>query len=1074
MVEKAKAQRARRFPRHRLSRSSPTSVATCPGPVQSGWMEGADIERALERIHLELQVHFQYLNILFPSTLILQTSQRPLKPHTGHTQAAMTASPAVDTTGDSPTAVFRRTLHLPTLTPPLRLTLLGADPSSRDPINPSSSSSSLSSSSSSTSTSRVWSSTHPLPRHLPFLANLHLHTILALTPKHPFNEVPALEAWSAEHNVQVRHVAVAKWKDDGASSLTRSVIEEALPILLDRSSSPLLVISTAPQLLAALLGLLRLIQGYDLEKGVLPEMARALRSGLEGEAEEEDRVGCEKWVRGWVGKELLVRLQKERVNDWVWPMGTPLSLLRGAGLGRGKGHSSSLDEGERARGGVNGAPAQGQAHLHAPYRSSTVASLPTVVASGSSSPPSVVHPYLKIRFQPEQAKEDAAAKAKAAPAASEPSAEASQASHSETGASESNAATPLSEESSAAKKSAEDASGSAPSTSGSSTSGSSSSAAAVPPREAPAHVQPNLPPLYTSTASSSSAIPSGPSSAPTPTIPLPPASFSPDPTPSAPPSGPPLAAPRRTHGRKRSLTISEGRSYSKGPEAEARMGRMTDAAAAAAITCSGIDIDGGGAARRLQLGQQQEDDEQGLGRPASLPVGSTSVVGMGVAQLDGGSGGGGTGRGRGRNAGGGADRRPDLAFLDVTPPTGLNIAVHGDGEGADAEAMPRTPTQLNRSPSGSRSGSGGQWASQRRPSGDTLAVGADEQGRFSAQDMTPTASRTSMSAASASASASASAGPAPVSAAPALWRRRRRSSAATTTTAVKGNAPAALSGAEELSDGEAGDTTPKGVSSPAPTPSSSSSISSSFPTTPRPLLSRGAGHQVSNSAAGADARANEPVDGDEEEEEDEDEHHLTPKAQARSQPIFGGSNNGASISIAAGGGGGQSAAAGAMDSPAAGGAAVSTMLSGDAPPEGEPRSPSSGDVAETQGPSSSIAPTSDSAAVTIGSEADEEGDATVRQDEFLSRASGGEGGPPTSAPAGHAATPAELARPTALHAPQPGRPAMMHSQTGPPSSPVPADGDDDEEEEEEEEEDDEDEDDSSHPISAGLEALDLA
>lgn len=51
---------------------------------------------------------------------------------------------------------------------------------------------------------------------------------------------------------------------------------------------------------------------------------------------------------------------------------------------------------------------------------------------------------------------------------------------------------------------------------------------------------------------------------------------------------------------------------------------------------------------------------------------------------------------------------------------------------------------------------------------------------------------------------------------------------------------------------------------------------------------------------------------------------------------------------------------------------------------------------------------------------------------------------------------------------------MMHSQTGPPSSPVPADGDDDEEEEEEEEEDDEDEDDSSHPISAGLEALDLA
>lgn len=888
----------------------------------------------------------------------------------------------------SPTAVFRRTLHLPTLTPPLRLTLLGADSSSS--INFSS------------STSRVWSSTHPLPRHLPYLTQLRLKTLLALSPKHPFEELPALQSWAELQQVKVHWIQVPKWKESGPSSLTRPMVEEALTHLVDVQASPLLVIATAPQLLAAVLGILRLVQGHSLEpatSGILPEMGRALRIGLEGEAEEDDRVACEKWVKGWVGKEMSLGVRASSVHEWVWPAGTALSLLRQPIRNRGASHTSGAraasPNGEQ---GQEAAASSSHGVPRAPHRASTLAA-PSMAGPSSSPasppPPLVVHPFLKLKFLPEDEGAEATTMHMSPATASQI---------------EKNEG----DVSLAADEGQTDTR--APSSSQSITAATTETGPLPIPRAPPP----------TSTASAST---SGPSSAPSSSASSPDSSNAPLP----PASG------RRTHGRKRSLTISEGRSAA-GSAAEAHAGLMTEAAAAAAITCSGIDIDGGGAARGLRLGSTQaengatESPDLEMGqclRPTSLPASKTSPAARKGGPF-GGPSNSFTFGGRDPRCSA-PDRRPDLAFLDVARPP---LASGPPGGHADEELdeegfpLPRTPTQMNRSPSGG-SPRPDHRRDARRGSGD---------GGLGSQDMTPTASRTT--------SAAQSTENVPASAATALWRRRRRSSG--TTGVAASNTPSPLTTSAVKQEEE-------------PSNATSSGSTLGQPATPRPSLARN-GPSPNRTATVAQLGSETG-----ENEDEEDERHLTPKAQARANPLSADAvppQSGAALQE-------ESMRKGENDSEAnephlrgqGSKALASPMLCH------EDDASRKADQHTVPGTTSQCVAQRSLQGVEDGTEG-EEGDATIRADPLApgrvrsSQRQAGQGEAST-----RTATLAAATAPSMLDA------TRARQAAGQEETREVEDDDEDEEQDEEEEEDedeDEDEEDSSHPISAGLEALDLA
>lgn len=209
----------------------------------------------------------------------------------------------------TPTQVFRRSLALPSLTPPLRLTLLAA--------------------SNCDANLRLWSSSHPLPRHLPFLRRLQLKTILALTPKEPAQEVPALAEWAEQTGVRIQWIKVGKWKDQGRNSLSKEMAEEALSAVIDARKLPILMIALAPQMTAALIALLRLLQGHACEAVLRQDAHRQLRLGADGEtADEDDCEEVEKWLKGWLGKELSLSVRKADVAEWIWPERTMLRWLR--------------------------------------------------------------------------------------------------------------------------------------------------------------------------------------------------------------------------------------------------------------------------------------------------------------------------------------------------------------------------------------------------------------------------------------------------------------------------------------------------------------------------------------------------------------------------------------------------------------------------------------------------------------------------------------------------------------------------------------------------------------------------
>lgn len=76
-----------------------------------------------------------------------------------------------------------------------------------------------------------------------------------------------------------------------------------------------------------ILALLRLVQGYSLTS-IHSEIHRALRTGMEADADEDDRQDIENWIKSWVGKECSLSLRRSQLQEWVWPEETILSGIR--------------------------------------------------------------------------------------------------------------------------------------------------------------------------------------------------------------------------------------------------------------------------------------------------------------------------------------------------------------------------------------------------------------------------------------------------------------------------------------------------------------------------------------------------------------------------------------------------------------------------------------------------------------------------------------------------------------------------------------------------------------------------
>lgn len=274
----------------------------------------------------------------------------------------------------------------------------------------------------------MYSSSHPLPRHLPFLSRLNLKTIVALTPKDPIKTVPAIEEWLQDNQIRLEWIKIAAWKDEGAGAVTKEVAEQALSVSLSRplgtilmylrprltyllalsysqlilseQAQPLLLIALTPQPTSLILSLLRLTQGYTVES-ILPEVNRTLRAGLEGDAEEDDKEDCEKWLRGWIGKDLHLSMKRSEVVDWTWPKGTLMRWLREFELPLDR---AIRPQAKRLDSNAPDGASDGQASSsnRAMHRSATLAITPR--ASGdlqSGHQHQIQHPFLKLKFLPE-------------------------------------------------------------------------------------------------------------------------------------------------------------------------------------------------------------------------------------------------------------------------------------------------------------------------------------------------------------------------------------------------------------------------------------------------------------------------------------------------------------------------------------------------------------------------------------------------------------------------------------------------------------------------------------------------
>lgn len=126
--------------------------------------------------------------------------------------------------GLSPSQLFQKSLNLQPLIPPLRFCLLSSSfrdlsqqHNSNDNEDP---------------LPRVYSSSHPLPRHLPFLARLKLKTIIALTPKDPLKQVPAIGPWAEQEGITIKWIKIGAWKDDGTAAITKEIAEETISVSL--------------------------------------------------------------------------------------------------------------------------------------------------------------------------------------------------------------------------------------------------------------------------------------------------------------------------------------------------------------------------------------------------------------------------------------------------------------------------------------------------------------------------------------------------------------------------------------------------------------------------------------------------------------------------------------------------------------------------------------------------------------------------------------------------------------------------------------------------------------------------
>lgn len=133
------------------------------------------------------------------------------------------AGPSSASASSSPTSLFRQSLAMDALVPPLRFTLLSLSFRDLSPERVAST----------TPLPRVYSSSHPLPRHLPFLSRLQLKTVVALTPKDPLKQVPAIGTWAEAQGVEVKWVKIGAWKDVGTAAISREVAEETISVRED-------------------------------------------------------------------------------------------------------------------------------------------------------------------------------------------------------------------------------------------------------------------------------------------------------------------------------------------------------------------------------------------------------------------------------------------------------------------------------------------------------------------------------------------------------------------------------------------------------------------------------------------------------------------------------------------------------------------------------------------------------------------------------------------------------------------------------------------------------------------------
>ncbi|KDN43956.1 hypothetical protein K437DRAFT_257263 [Tilletiaria anomala UBC 951] len=131
----------------------------------------------------------------------------------------------------------------------------------------------------------VYRGSHPRPRHLAFLRQLGLRTILSLTPKSLVKYADDAEDeggrvvldWCKEHHVRIVHIKCEKVKEVETIGISQASALEALRVILCRENQPLYVHDLDGQsILPLLLAILRKVQGLFMPS-IHAELLRTLR-----------------------------------------------------------------------------------------------------------------------------------------------------------------------------------------------------------------------------------------------------------------------------------------------------------------------------------------------------------------------------------------------------------------------------------------------------------------------------------------------------------------------------------------------------------------------------------------------------------------------------------------------------------------------------------------------------------------------------------------------------------------------------------------------------------------------------